>query len=103
MEAAVADAKNSVSIKRKTKGRSKRSRRAKKMSEAAESAKRPFLEQQNQEEELSKNKKQKISELSELPKSLQRLDAPSILKVWPAVGWLKVFCFYPVFPLPSST
>ncbi|KAG5563397.1 hypothetical protein RHGRI_005974 [Rhododendron griersonianum] len=72
MEAAVADAKNSVSTKRKTKGRSKPSRRAKKMQEAVERAKRPFLEQQKQEEELSKNKKQKISEQSELPKSLQR-------------------------------
>ncbi|KAG5563050.1 hypothetical protein RHGRI_005709 [Rhododendron griersonianum] len=69
MEAAVADAKNSVSTKRKTKGRSKPSRRAKKMQEAVERAKRPFLEQQKQEEELSKTKKQKISEL---PKSLQR-------------------------------
>ncbi|KAI8569300.1 hypothetical protein RHMOL_Rhmol02G0268100 [Rhododendron molle] len=72
MEAAVADAKNTVSTKRKTKGRSKPSRRAKKMQEAVERAKRPFLEQQKQEEELSKNKKQKISEQSELPKSLQR-------------------------------
>ncbi|KAG5559060.1 hypothetical protein RHGRI_008844 [Rhododendron griersonianum] len=72
MEAAVADAKNSVSTKRKTKGRNKPSRRAKKMQEAVERAKRPFLEQQKQEEELSKSKKQKISEQSELPKSLQR-------------------------------
>lgn len=73
MEAAVADAKSSVSTKRKTKGRSKPSRRAKKVQEAIERAKRPFLEQQKQEEELSKNKKQKISEQSEqLPKSLQR-------------------------------
>ncbi|KAF7150971.1 hypothetical protein RHSIM_Rhsim02G0215300 [Rhododendron simsii] len=72
MEAAVADAKNSVSTKRKTKGRSKPSRRAKKTQEAVERAKRPFLEQQKQEEELSKNKKQKIREQSELPKSLQR-------------------------------
>ncbi|KAE9451990.1 hypothetical protein C3L33_16107, partial [Rhododendron williamsianum] len=72
MEAAVADAKNSVSTKRKTKGRSKPSRRAKKMQEAVERAKRPFLEQKKPGEELSKNKKQKISEQSELPKSLQR-------------------------------
>ncbi|KAG5544662.1 hypothetical protein RHGRI_017187 [Rhododendron griersonianum] len=85
------------------------------MQEAAESAKRPFLEQQNQEEDLSKNKKQKIkkqkiSELSELPKSLQRLDAPSILKVWPTVGWLKpskiiptCFLSVPIIPGSSST
>ncbi|GFS42587.1 transducin/WD40 repeat-like superfamily protein [Actinidia rufa] len=67
MEAAVADAKNSITRKKKTKGRNKPSKRSKKVQEAVERAKRPFLE-----EELSQKKKQKISEQSELPKSLQR-------------------------------
>ncbi|XP_057510172.1 probable U3 small nucleolar RNA-associated protein 7 isoform X1 [Actinidia eriantha] len=67
MEAAVADAKNSITRKKKTKGRNKPSKRSKKVQEAVERAKRPFLE-----EELSQKKKQKISEQCELPKSLQR-------------------------------
>ncbi|XP_057466816.1 probable U3 small nucleolar RNA-associated protein 7 [Actinidia eriantha] len=67
MDAAVADAKNSITRKKKTKGRNKPSKRSKKVQEAVERAKRPFLE-----EESSQKKKQKISEQSELSKSLQR-------------------------------
>lgn len=71
MEAAIEEAKN-ITVKKKTKGRSKSSRVAKKKQEAIKNAKRPFLEQEKNEEERSKTKRKRVSEDNDLPKSLQR-------------------------------
>ncbi|KAL5569503.1 hypothetical protein UlMin_026078 [Ulmus minor] len=68
MEVAV-EAVKGVSLKNKTKGRSKPSKKASKKQEMIANAKRPFLEQQIKEEA---RKKQKIGEEVELPKSLVR-------------------------------
>ncbi|KAG9139721.1 hypothetical protein Leryth_016668 [Lithospermum erythrorhizon] len=71
IEAAIEEAK-SITIKKKTKGRSKPSRIAKKKQEAIKNAKRPFIEQEEHEDKLSKTKRKRVTEDTELPKSLQR-------------------------------
>ncbi|XP_031106031.1 probable U3 small nucleolar RNA-associated protein 7 [Ipomoea triloba] len=70
MEAAIKEAK-SVTVKNKTKGRSKPSKKARKKQEAVEKAKRPFFEQQMSGAESSK-KRMRASNDDHLPKSLQR-------------------------------
>lgn len=71
LETAVEGAKN-LSLKRKTKGRSKPSKVAKKKQEAIVKAKKPFLEQQNKDEEMSEKKRKRNEGENQLPKSLQR-------------------------------
>ncbi|KAL0403586.1 UNVERIFIED_CONTAM: putative U3 small nucleolar RNA-associated protein 7 [Sesamum radiatum] len=70
-EAAVEGAK-SISLKKKTKGRSKSSKVAKKKQEAVAKAKKPFLEQQAKDAEMSKKKRKRNEVENQLPKSLQR-------------------------------
>nr|GME02639.1 probable U3 small nucleolar RNA-associated protein 7 [Ipomoea batatas] len=70
MEAAIKEAK-SVTVKNKTKGRSKPSKKARKKQEAVENAKRPFFDQQMSGAESSK-KRMRASNDDHLPKSLQR-------------------------------
>ncbi|KAG8390542.1 hypothetical protein BUALT_Bualt01G0094300 [Buddleja alternifolia] len=73
MESALEGAKKKVTLKKKTKGRSKPSKVAKKKQEAVVKAKKPFLEQQAKEEETLKKKRKRITEgENQLPKSLQR-------------------------------
>ncbi|KAJ0582737.1 putative transcription factor WD40-like family [Helianthus annuus] len=67
-EAAVAAAKN-VSIKKKTKGRSKPSKVARKKQEGIEQAKRSFVEQN--EDGVMKKKQKRVTDTSDLPIALQ--------------------------------